>query len=384
MTTAILPFVHVRGPWGEMGMQVGQVFAPLIARHVDAWLRHVVEQAGCTPAAAVATAAAFAQPIQEHAPFLWEELEGMARGSGVPLSHLVMLQARAEVLRIQKDTQASAQALECTTFAVGGHRTADRAVLFGQNVDLVPLVEAFGIIVRQHPKEAPAALFYTTAGLLGHNGMNEAGLGVCANFIDDPSGWRHGFPRYLLSRLALCQDSAEAAVQAVQRPPRAASRNLLLADAEGVFLDAELLVEEAAVLRATDALLVHANHLEAEQFAGYETPLQNSLCRRRRLQELFDTEPAPVAVGDIQGFYRDHANAPHSLCAHPFAGRNLQTVVSVIGDLTAGQLYVTKGSPCRAAYATYTMATCRQGSWSVRVEDRYLETLETPAGVSAE
>jgi hypothetical protein len=35
---------------------------------------------------------------------------------------------------------------------------------------------------------------------------------------------------------------------------------------------------------------------------------------------------------------------------------------------------VAKGSPCRAAYATYTLATCQQGATSVAVRDRYLET----------
>lgn len=373
MTADILPFVHVRGSWGDMGQQIGRMFAPLIARHVDAWLQHVVAETGCTSAAAIDTASHFAAPIQTHAPFLWEELEGMAQGAGVPVSRLLVLQARAEVMRLHKDAAVSEPAAECTTFAVGGHRTANGAVLFGQNVDLVPFVEAFGVIVRQHPKDAPATLLYTSAGLLGHNGMNEAGVGVCANAINDPHGWRTGFPRYLLSRLALRQDSAEAALQALLRPPRAASRNILLADTQGVFLDAELLTDEAAVLRGRDGLLVHANHLEASEFAGYETPLENSLCRRQRLQELLEQASEPITIAEIQGFYRDHTNAPHSLCAHPFPGRNLQTVVSVIGDLTARRLYVAKGSPCRAAYATYSMATCREGALSVQVEDTYLD-----------
>lgn len=375
MAVEILPFVHVRGSWGEMGEQVGQMFAPLIGRHVEAWLDHVIEETGCTRAAALDTAATFASPIQEHAPFLWEELEGMARGSGVPITDLLVLQARAEVLRVHKAVHCPQQNLECTTFAIGGSRTANGAVLFGQNIDLVPFVEAFGIIVRQHPTDAPATLLYTTAGLLGHNGMNETGVGICANAIDDPKGWRLGFPRYLLSRLALREESAEAALQAILRPPRAASRNVLLADAQGIFLDAELLTDEAEVLKASNDVLVHANHLEATAFQGCETPLPNSVCRRQRLQELIDGAPAPLTVSDMQGFYRDHTHAPDNLCAHPFPGRNLQTVVSIIGDLTAGKLYAAKGSPCRAAYATYSMATCQQGALSVQVEDTYLESV---------
>ncbi len=219
MSASILPFVHVRGSWGEMGYQVGQVMAPLIRRHVDAWLQHVMVTTGCTRDAAIASAAPFAAPIQEHAPFLWEELEGMARGSEVPIDEVLMLQARAEVMRAQKEALLPEQRLECTTFAVGGKRTAGGAVWFGQNVDLVPFVESFGIVVRQYPNDAPATLIYTTAGLLGHNGLNEAGVGICANFIDDPNGWRDGFPRYLLSRLALRQEKTETALQAALQPP---------------------------------------------------------------------------------------------------------------------------------------------------------------------
>ena len=40
-------------------------------------------------------------------------------------------------------------------------------------------------------------------------------------------------------------------------------------------------------------------------------------------------------MAQIRTFYRDHANHPHSLCAHPFEGRNVKTVASVIGDLDA-------------------------------------------------
>jgi hypothetical protein len=52
----------------------------------------------------------------------------------------------------------------------------------------------------------------------------------------------------------------------------------------------------------------------------------------------------------------------------------VQTVASLIGDLTSRELHLAKGSLGRSVYATYTLATCRQGSLSVEVRDRYLET----------
>jgi isopenicillin-N N-acyltransferase like protein len=371
----ILPFAHVRGSWGAMGAEVGQMFSPLIGRHLDVWIAHVMRETGAPRAAVVAAAQPYAPHIQAHAPFLWEELEGMARGSGIALDELLVLQARAEVLRAKRAAGPKAQAAEpsaeCTTFALGGRRAEGGRVLFGQNVDLVPFLEEFGVIIRQQPREAPATLMYMTAGLLGHNGLNEAGVGVCANFVDDPGGWGEGLPRYLLPRLALREESAAAALEAAMRPPRAASRNLLLADASGDFIDAELLRLEAGLIRGQDGLLVHANHLEATRFQGYEKPTENSLRRRERLEALLAGAPDPLTVADVQRAYRDHANAPHSLCAHPFPGRNVQTVVSVIGDLGRLELHAAKGSPCKSVYATYTIATCRDGSLSVMVRDEY-------------
>lgn len=368
---AILPFVHAQGSWGEIGHTVGSMFAPLIADHVEAWTRHVIAETGATRRAVLEAAAGFRAPIETHAPFLWEEIEGMARGSALSLDELLLLQARAEVLRALR-TRPVAPTPECTTFAVGGRRTATGGVLFGQNVDLAPFVEELGVIVRQYPKGAPACLMYTSAGLVGHNGLNEAGVGICANFVNDPSGWGEGLPRYLLSRLALREDNAEAALAAALRPPRAASRNLLLADRSGTFIDAECLRTTVGVIRGADDMLVHANHLEAAELCALETPSENSLCRRRRLQALIEGAPAPLTVAQIRTFYRDHADHPHSLCAHPFEGRNVKTVASVIGDLDACELHVAKGSPCRAPYATYTLATCQTGALSVTVADPFV------------
>jgi hypothetical protein len=84
-----------------------------------------------------------------------------------------------------------------------------------------------------------------------------------------------------------------------------------------------------------------------------------------------DAAPRPLTVGDIQRFHRDHAHAPHSPCVHRYAGRSLQTVVSVIGDLTNRELDIAKGSPCRAPYASYTLATCSTGALSVTVRDAF-------------
>ena len=140
MASDILPFVGARGSWGAMGEQVGQVFAPLIDRHLEAWIGHVCRETGAPRDAVIAAAQPYAQPIREHAPFLWEELQGLALGADIPVAELLVLQARAEVLRAKRPAPAPAPPGECTTFALGGRRAEAGGVLFGQNVDLVPFL----------------------------------------------------------------------------------------------------------------------------------------------------------------------------------------------------------------------------------------------------
>src|SRR4030095_10266099 len=158
MTRDILPFVGVRGTWGAMGEQVGQVFAPLIDRHVEAWIGHVCRETGAARDAVIAAGQLYARPIQEHAPFLWEELQGLALGADIPVAELLVLPARAQVLRAKRAAPAPPPPGECTTFALGGGRAEAGGVLFGQNVDLVPFLEEFGGIVRQHTPEEPRPL----------------------------------------------------------------------------------------------------------------------------------------------------------------------------------------------------------------------------------
>jgi hypothetical protein len=59
---------------------------------------------------------------------------------------------------------------------------------------------------------------------------------------------------------------------------------------------------------------VHANHLEAPEFAGYETAPENSCRSRARLAELLEGAATPLTVADLQRFYRI-TPMPRTACA---------------------------------------------------------------------
>ena len=49
---------------------------------------------------------------------------------------------------------------------------------------------------------------------------------------------------------------------------------------------------------------------------------------------------------------RDHANRPHSICAHP-GERVSYSFASIISDLEAGHMEVAVGPPCEHDYVRY-------------------------------
>jgi isopenicillin-N N-acyltransferase-like protein len=49
---------------------------------------------------------------------------------------------------------------------------------------------------------------------------------------------------------------------------------------------------------------------------------------------------------------RDHANRPHSICAHP-GERVSYSFASIVSDLEAGAMEVAVGPPCEHDYVRY-------------------------------
>jgi isopenicillin-N N-acyltransferase-like protein len=241
----------------------------------------------------------------------------------------------------------------CTTFALTGAHTSSGQTMVGQNVDLDAEVERFGVILKVTPPDSPAVMMYTSPGLVSYVGLNDAGLAVHGNLLVS-SGWRAGFPRYLITRLMLRERTVDAALEAGLKPPRASSRNMILGDANGVIADAELAVHDERILRSTDGVLVHANHYTAEGLAGTDTYVPESSCHRHaRIEALIAGAERPLSVDDMQGFFRDHDGYPGSICAHVKPGGVGKTVASLISEPAAGKLHAAFGSPCANEYVTY-------------------------------
>jgi isopenicillin-N N-acyltransferase-like protein len=365
-SSAVFPSFRIAGSHRQLGRQFGEAAASLIRLHLERALARLESHSSLTRNDALAAAMQYRPYVQQYAPFLDQEIVGMAEGAGLALEESYLLQLRAEAA--QARTAGPAPLLttsddagdECTSVAVLPEATADGAGLIAHNADLPAFYREVGVVLEIVPDDAPAVLMLTPAGQVSYIGMNDRGLAVVANYLTC-DGWRIGFPRYLLSRVALAQQTVDDAITAIRAIPRASSRNLLMLDAQGTAADLELTPTRDARLDPRDGILAHANHytapslLEEERTGDY---IHNSSTRMNRIRELAEERRGTLDVSSAQDLLQDRTCYPDTLCREPAdsPSRDVMTFASLVAVPARRELWVAVGPPNRHAYEQHTFS----------------------------
>lgn len=351
------PFHRFSGSHREVGRQHGEQCRDLIARHYELAVERLGAQTGIASEAAASRALEYRAHVQRHAGFLDEEIRGIAAGAKLSLGQAYLLQLRAELNQTQGDQVDD----ECTTFAALSTATADGAPLAGQNADLPSIYRELGVVLHIAADDRPEVLMLTPAGQVSYIGINSCGLGVFGNFLTC-DGWRMGFPRYLLTRLALAHGSIAEALATLEGVPRASSRNLMMVDTSDTAKDLETTPLHAAALEPEDGLLAHSNHYLAPALAGEERAepirLENSRTRLERIRLLLDRRRGELDARAVAELFRDRADFPHALCVRPGDREGIDTITfaSVIAEPSKGRIWVSSGPPCESDYRCFSFA----------------------------
>jgi len=349
------------GTHREIGEQYGEACAELIHRHLVKALHRLSFKPGIDRDEALARARYYRAYVQQHAAFFDEEIAGVASGAGISLDEAWLLQLRAEVATPVSPRQNAQDNDECTSFAVLADATSNGVPLIGQNADLPAFYSEIGVVAEIVPDDMPAILMLLPAGQVSYIGINDRGMGCFANFVTC-DGWRHGVPRYLLSRLALTQETVDDAIALVRSIPRASSRNLIMMDAHGTAADLETTPYEDARLDPVDGLLAHSNHYVAESLQveerSPEKNVANSRVRLRQMQELLANQRGSLDATRMQSILRDRSCYPDTLCRMPGDdGENdVITFASVIAELTEGRMWVAVGPPNENEYQRHAFS----------------------------
>ena len=129
-------------------------------------------------------------------------------------------------------------------------------------------------------------------------------------------------------------------------------------DRDGAMVDIETVLDGHAVIHGEGEVLVHTNHVLADELRHLDTAERPCSASRYATASALSAE-APLSSGLMKDILRSHEGWPHSVCLHAESEDcdDSQTIASAIVDLDDLTLAVANGPPCRHDYVTFRLTT---------------------------
>ena len=368
MTSSKCRLIEIAGVPYERGRQYGAQAQPEIRTGISHYSAQVRDlQLGDGALARVV--AAYVPKIENFAPDYIEEMRGIAAGADVSFHHIVMLNARTEVLKLAvnkglRDRLLDVEPDGCTALVVEPKASAERRLIHAHNWDWKMESADASVVVRIRNDDKPDILMFAEAGALGRFGFNSVGIGVTANYLESDRDYREiGVPLALIRRHALEQTQFALALRSAYTTPKSGSNNMVLTHADGLVFNFECAPDETFLVEPRDGLLVHANHWQSPvalsklQERGLLT-MPDSLYRERRLRDLVQPKIGTLTVADVKAALLDDWASPWSICRppRPSAMSNLSaTVATIVMQPAIGLMEVSLLPALDPTFTDYTL-----------------------------
>lgn len=349
----MIPVFPLKGRPKEIGIQHGERCREMIRKNIALYFRLFRHYANLDRDRVLNVVKRFIPVLESFDPAILEEIRGVAEGAGAELEEILALNARTELMYA-----AARDSGECTAVAVLPEASASGEMILAQNWDWKPhLMESVVLLEIEQPGK-PKILTLTEAGVVGKIGLNSAGLAACLNVLKPKVGII-GVPIHVLLRSILTCERLGDAIAAIGRADRGSANNCLMAHRDGMAMDFELGPQSFDFFYPESGLLVHTNHFISERMKPLEAPLTefpDSLLRLGRAKQKLVPRIGKITPEDLKEVFRDHFNHPDAICRHPDKRdpelENVQTVASIIMNLTTGEVQVSHGPPCENEYRT--------------------------------
>ena len=222
--------------------------------------------------------------------------------------------------------------------------------ILGQNWDWEERLEPLITLARIERTDGPSILMMTEPGILGKIGLNDAGVGVCFNFlhINRPT---NGVPIHILLRAILECSSIDAVRKTISRAGTGRSANILVADKSGARFDMEFAATEQIEVDDPGDVIAHTNHYLDPDMFSMPHVLENSTLRLNRAYALAQN----VKTRDRETMARmlsDTENPGNAICQtsrprEPLG--NMGTVCTLTMDLAARNMDIRLGNDATGA-----------------------------------
>lgn len=253
------------------------------------------------------------------------EMKGIARGAEVAFEDIVLLNARTEILKLarRKALAAKAGAEDGCTAVLALPEITTEGLLHAQNWDWKAACAHTAVVLHIRRDDGPDILTFTEAGGLARSGLNSAGIGLTANYLQSDRDYRDlGVPLALIRRKILTEAHLALAWRVVQATKKSAANNMCVSHAKGLAINFECAPDETFMIEPDEGLLVHSNHFLSPVALSKlrDTGIESTPCtlyRHTRVKGALAPLRGRIDRGAIKAALFDDFGSPWSVCRPP-------------------------------------------------------------------
>lgn len=363
-----VPLIELKGSAYERGLQHGRQLENEIAGVFTKWknsIRTVIKGDADSVLAAFLSATSFDAITRKHIPGILEEIRGIAEGSGQKFNDVFAFQLLDEFW-VYLDKQFNIKNHHCS--GVGMPGMPGRPAILAQNLDVESYMNGYQVLLHiAATKKEPEQYIVSCAGLVGMNGMNSKGIGVCVNTLMELQASSDGLPVAFIVRNILRKQKGKDVLAFLQTVKHSSGQNYIIGIADSVYdfeASSNKVVrfipkagQSGGVYHTNHALV---NHDIKEWYRKYhervlagQTRHMNSEVRFASLENHLNMPVNGISLDIIKAVLRSKDNPVNPVC-RPFkegAGFTFSSVLFTLGGRRSVQL--TYGSPDQSAYQEY-------------------------------
>ncbi len=286
--------------------------------------------------------------IKESHHDLYEEMQGIAEGSGISFEDIVLLNIPAYFMKDYFNQ-------ECSMLLVRGKATLDGKTYVIKNRDMGMYLEQ--AVIHREYTDGLKMVEISGAGTVTYPacGMNSYGLGVT-----NTGFWSAKAPSdvervnsahiFLNSHILLtnCRTAKEA-LEFLKKTPRMNGLNVIIADAKDAFC-VEMTKNDVNIEEDTGrGVLFRTNHYISDKFSRLNpdiTMYTSTFSRYDRIREMVEERYGALRFQDLFRIMSDHENGVNSICRHPGEGYPAKTVSTSMFVVEDFEAWATIGNPC--------------------------------------
>ena len=254
-----LKYVTFSGSGYELGLQHGKTLKKGIERIIIAWKENTSNALGRDADFVLNEFfeyADFNATIKKWTPVLYEEVRGIAEGSGHEFNDIMVLNLLDEFWVYVNNLNNH----HCSSLGVPSKN--GKPGYISQNMDLENYTDGFQVLMRlERTQKRPEQLILTFPGLIALNGLNEKSIGVCVNTLMQLNASADGLPVAFIVRRIINSTDKEDLLSFIQTVDHASGQNYIIGF-KGEIYDFEASANKVVRYNPMNknGTVYHANH----------------------------------------------------------------------------------------------------------------------------